>query len=174
MTTFRTLLTTTLLGGVAAAAPADAASATRGTAPECTAGDLGLTFRVHGAAAGSLYGVLRYRNTSEHACWTGGYGGLSFVRDGKQIGAAATRAAGKPVRAFVLHPGQRATSRIQIAQSANYDHSLCRPRRVDGFRVYVPDSDRARFVPYLTRACSRKIIATFSPQLSHQALAKHA
>ena len=133
-----------------------------------------MSFHTRGAAAGSLYGVLRYRNVSGHACWTGGYGGVSFVghHDGTQLGAAAVRAPGTPVRAFVLKPGQRAVSKVQIAQSANYDKSLCRPKRADGCRVYVPDSDASQFVPYQTRACSRSVIKTFSPQLSHQALKK--
>jgi hypothetical protein len=61
---------------------------------------------------------------------------------------------------------------VQIPQTANYDKSLCRPKRVDGFRVYVPDAYVSLFVPYQTRACSRKVIKSFSPQLSHQALKK--
>ena len=78
------------------ALPAGAAHA---NPAECGSGDLGLSFRVRGAAAGSLYGVLRYRNVSHHTCWTGGYGGLSFVgRHGNQVGAAATRAAFAPWR----------------------------------------------------------------------------
>lgn len=173
MNLFRTLLTTALLGGALTALPAGVAHA---SSPECAGGDLSVSFRAKGAAAGSLYGVLRYRNVSDGACWTGGYGGLSFVghQNGKQVGAAATRAAGTPVRAFVLRPGQRAVSKVQIAQTANYDRALCKPKRVDGFRVYVPDSDAGTFVPYKTRACSRKVIAHFSPQLSHQALKKKA
>ena len=170
MNTVRALLSTVLIGGALTALPAGAAHA---NPAECGSGDLGLSFRVRGAAAGSLYGVLRYRNVSHHTCWTGGYGGLSFVgRHGNQVGAAATRAAGTPVHAFRLKPGQRAISRVQIAQTANYDRSLCRPRHADGFRVYVPDSEASQFVPYRTRACSRKVIKTFSPQLSHQALKK--
>ncbi|WP_017936534.1 DUF4232 domain-containing protein [Nocardioides sp. Iso805N] len=160
-----------LAGGVLTAVPPAPAGA---AAPECSTADLAVTFRVSGAAAGSLYGTLRYKNTTDHACRTGGYGGLSFVGhgNGTQVGAAATRAPGTPVRSFVLHPGQRATSRVQIAQTANYDRSQCKPKKVDGFRVFVPDSYTAQFVPYKTRACSRKAIATFSPQLSHQALRK--
>jgi hypothetical protein len=177
MNLFRTLLGTALVGGVLTALPAAIPAATpaaQASVPECGPADLGVSFKTRGAAAGSLFGVLRYRNVSTHACRTGGYGGLSFVghHDGRQIGAAAVRAPGTPVRSFVLHPGQRAVSKVQIAQTANYDKSLCRPKKVDGFRVYVPDAYVSDFVPYPTRACSRKVIKTFSPQLSHQALKK--
>ena len=171
MNLVRAFFSAALVGGALTALPATAAHA---ATPECGNADLAVSFHTRGAAAGSLYGVLRYRNVSGHACWTGGYGGVSFVghHDGTQLGAAAVRAPGTPVRAFVLKPGQRAVSKVQIAQSANYDKSLCRPKRADGFRVYVPDSDASQFVPYQTRACSRSVIKTFSPQLSHQALKK--
>jgi len=171
MKVFRAILGTALLGGALAALPAGTAQA---AAPACGASDLSVSFHVRGAAAGSLYGVLRYRNVTGHRCRTGGYGGLSFVggHHGRQIGAAAVRAPGTPVRSFVLKPGQRAVSKVEIAQTANYDKSLCRPKRVDGFRVYVPNSRASEFAPYKTRACSRKVIKTFSPQLSHQALKK--
>jgi len=173
MNLFRTLLGTALVGGVLTVLPATAPVA-HASVPECGPHDLGVSFRTRGAAAGSLFGVLRYRNVTTHPCRTGGYGGLSFVghHDGRQIGAAAVRAPGTPVRSFALWPGQRAVSKVQIAQTANYDTSLCRPRRVDGFRVYVPDAYVSLFVPYQTRACSRKAIKEFSPQLSHQALKK--
>lgn len=173
MNLFRPLLGTALVGGVLTVLPATAPVA-HASVPECGPHDLGVSFRTRGAAAGSLFGVLRYRNVTTHPCRTGGYGGLSFVghHDGRQIGAAAVRAPGTPVRSFVLWPGQRAVSKVQIAQTANYDRSLCRPRRVDGFRVYVPDAYVSLFVPYQTRACSRKAIKEFSPQLSHQALKK--
>jgi len=171
MKVFRAILGTALLGGALTALPVGAAHA---APPACGAGDLAVSFHVRGAAAGSLYGVMRYRNVTTHKCHTGGYGGLSFVggHNGHQVGAAATRAPGTPVRSFTLKPGQRAVSKVQIAQTANYDKSLCKPKPVDGFRVYVPNSHASLFAPYKTRACSRKVIKTFSPQLSHQALKK--
>ena len=173
MNPLRVLLGATLVGGVLAALPATTPAA-RASAPECGPLDLGVSFHTRGAAAGSLFGVLRYRNVATHACRTGGYGGLSFVghHDGRQIGAAAVRAPGTPVRFFVLRPGQRAVSKVQIAQTGNYDRALCRPTRVDGFRVYVPDARASLFVPYQTRACARAAIKAVSPQLSHQALKK--
>ena len=172
MNVLRAILGTALLGGALTALPA--VPAANASLPACGASDLKVTFHVRGAAAGSLYGVLRYRNVTDHKCRTGGYGGLSFVggHHGKQVGAAAKRAPGTKVRSFSLKPGQKAVSKVQIAQTANYDKSLCKPKPVDGFRVYVPNAHASVFVPYKTRACSRKVIKKFSPQLSHQALKK--
>jgi hypothetical protein len=164
-------LGTGLAAGMLTALPAEPAAA---AAPECTNADLAVSFRLDGAAAGSVFGKLRYKNVSDHRCRTGGYGGLSFVghRNGTQVGAAATRAPGTPVRSFVLRPGQRAVSLVQIAQTANYPKAQCRPTKVDGFRVYVPDSYTSQFVRYRTTACASKAIRSVGAQLSHEALRK--
>lgn len=159
------------VSAVSAVSPVSAA-----TAPACTNADLHVTAHAKGAAAGSSYLTLRYTNVSGHACTTGGYGGLSFVGhgNGTQIGEPAKRAPGTPVRSFVLRPGQRATSLVQIAQSGNYDKRACRPTHADGFRVYVPNSRAAQFVPYPTTACASTTIDRYGAQLSHQALrARH-
>lgn len=171
MNVIRPLVATTLLTAALTAWGAPSADA---VAPACTSADLHVSYHPLGAAAGSLYGAMRYRNVTGHSCRTGGYGGLSFVGhgDGTQIGAAAVRAPGTPVPSFVLRPGQRAVSRVQIARTANYDPATCRPTRVDGFRVYVPNSRVAQFVAYRTTACASTTIVRFGAQLSHQALRK--
>jgi len=171
MNVIRALVATTVLAGGLTALGVPSAEA---AVAACTSADLRVGYHPHGAAAGSLYGALSYRNVSGHACRTGGYGGLSFVGhgDGTQIGAAAMRAPGTPVRSFVLRPGQRALSRVQIAQTVDYDRATCRPARVDGFRVYVPNSRAAQFVAYRTTACANTAIKRFGAQLSHQALRK--
>ena len=170
MNRFMMALSGLLLTGTALTLPSAASAA---STPACTNADLHVSFHLSGAAAGSLYGRMRYQNVSGHACRTGGYGGLSFVGhgDGRQVGAPAGREAGTPVRSFVLRPGQRATSRVQIAQTANYDKRDCRPTKVDGFRVYVPNSYVSQFVAYRTTACA-KDLGPLGPQLSHQALRK--
>jgi len=127
----------------------------------------------HGAAAGSAYVSLRYRNVSDHACRTGGFGGVSFVGhgNGTQIGDPAARRPGTTLRSFVLHRGQSASSLVQIANADNYAKRACHPTKVDGFRVYVPNSHVSQFVPYRTVGCARSL-GRLGPQLSHQALRK--
>ena len=69
-------------------APAQAAAT-----PQCTNANLHATFHHTDSGAGHRFGRLVLTNVSNHACHTGGYGGLSYVGhgNGTQIGAAATR-----------------------------------------------------------------------------------
>src|SRR5262245_2243793 len=92
---------TLALAGLLAPAPATAAT------PACTNPDLTASDHRHDAGVGHTYGWIALRNTSGHACHTGGYGGISYVGDGNgtQIGAPAVRLPGK-VATYVLQPGQ--------------------------------------------------------------------
>jgi hypothetical protein len=168
----RALLTTTVLAAGLSALPA-AAHASVPRVSQCSSADLRVDVHSKGAAAGSAYVTLRYRNVSGHACRTGGFGGLSFVGhgNGTQIGDPAARRPGTKVRSFVLRPGQWASSLVQIANAANYPKRACHPTKVDGFRVYVPNSRTSQYVPYATVGCARSL-GKLGPQLSHEALHK--
>lgn len=126
---------------------------------ECTNGDLTASYRGGDAGMSHVHGRIVLTNTSDHVCRTGGYGGLSYVGggDGQQVGAAADRAAGT-VRTFVLEPGGRLTSKVAETSTAPYPASKCRPRPVDGFRVYVPDSTTSQFVAHPTTGCANPAV----------------
>ena len=95
------------------------------------------------------------KNTSESTCWVQGYGGLSYVGhgDGTQIGAAADRTTGKRPK-IVLAPGEKVRSRVVETSTGPYSKKECKPRKVDGFRVYVPDETRSQFIKHATTGCS--------------------
>jgi hypothetical protein len=137
-----------VLGGLLTPAPATAAT------PACTNSDLTASYHPHDAGMGHTYGWIALRNTSGHACHTGGYGGISYVGDGNgtQIGAPAVRLPGK-VRTFVLQPGQRLRSSIDQVTALNYPKKTCRPRHVDGFRIYVPNATLSQYVEHATTGC---------------------
>ena len=120
----------------------------------CTNADLTSSYRATDGGAGHRYGKLVLTNTSSTRCRTGGYGGLSYVGDGDgtQIGAAATRDAGK-VRSYVVRPDQRLVSRVDAVVAANYSAKRCHPAHVDGFRVYVPNATQSQYVAHATRGC---------------------
>jgi len=147
---------------VALVAPATAVALTGSAAtaaakvPQCTNADLTASYKVTDAGAGHTYGKLRLTNTGDRTCFTRGYGGLSYVGhgDGTQIGAAADRTPSK-VRRIVLHPGERAVSRVEEANAHNYPKRRCHRRHVDGFRVYVPDATKSQFVRHETTGCAR-------------------
>ncbi|WP_134767004.1 DUF4232 domain-containing protein [Nocardioides sp. 1609] len=145
-------------GATLSAVPAGAAQATSphaARAAQCTDADLSATYHGRGAGAGHRYGVIRLTNTSDDACRTGGYGGLSYVGggDGTQVGAAADRDPGR-TRSFVLEPGRSAVSRVDAVVAENYPRRECRPTAVDGFRVYVPNATRSQFVAHRTTGCA--------------------
>jgi hypothetical protein len=136
------------LAGLLAPAPASAST------PACTNADLTASYHRHDAGMGHTYGWIALRNTSGHACHTGGYGGISYVGDGNgtQIGAPAVRESGR-VATYVLLPGQRLRSPIDEVTALNFPRSTCRPHHVDGFRIYVPNSTHSQYVARPTTGC---------------------
>ncbi|MBB6627278.1 DUF4232 domain-containing protein [Nocardioides sp. KIGAM211] len=122
--------------------------------PACGNADLEVGYRAADAAMSHRYGRIVLTNVSDHACSTGGYGGLSYVGggDGTQVGAAADRDGGK-VTTFVLEPGEKAASRVDETVAGVYPKRKCRPTAVDGFRVYVPNATASQFVKHRTTGC---------------------
>ena len=152
------LVLATVMGvGVVLAMSAEAAhpATGRSTAAQCTNDDLTASYRGGDAATSHVYGRIVLKNTSDAACWVKGYGGLSYVGhgDGTQIGAAADRTPSKKPKT-VLQPGDKVRSRVVETSTGPYDKKLCRPRHVDGFRVYVPDEIRSQFIPHETTGCA--------------------
>ena len=147
------------VSGTVAAPPAQAA----GT-PACTNADLTASYHAGGGAMGTFYGRIVLRNTSDHACHTGGYGGISYVGDGNgtQIGAPARRIAASAVATYVLRPGQRLLSRIGETEALNYPRKRCHPAHVDGFRVYVPNASKAQYVVLPRTGCRNAHIRLIS------------
>lgn len=145
----------TLPGAGHAAAGSASAGSASAAAQGCKNADLRARFRPTDAGAGHSFGRIVLVNVSRHACRTGGFGGLSYVGggNGTQVGAPATRT-GRSAGSFVLRPGQRAVSQVDEANAADHDRTTCRPRRVDGFRVYVPNATRSQFVAHRTTGCA--------------------
>ncbi|MFT3874062.1 MAG: DUF4232 domain-containing protein [Nocardioides sp.] len=147
------------LGAGLLAGPAVAsASPTSGHAEvaACISSDMAISYHGRGAGMGHRYGVIAIKNISDHACRTGGYGGVSYVGDGDgtQIGAPADRDPGH-VRSLVVQPGQRLVSPIQETVAQNYPRKLCRPAHVDGFRVYLPNETHSQYVKHPTTGCRK-------------------
>lgn len=135
--------------------------------PKCTNADLKAGYRATDAGAGSRFGEITLTNVSDHACALGGFGGLSYVGgdDGTQIGAPAERE-GK-WRTVIMKPGQVAVSDVAESTAENYPASACRPTKVDGFRVYVPDSYDSQFVRHETTGCANKNVSLLSHRAFH-------
>lgn len=141
---------------VAGMVPAGVASgvASGADVPGCTNAELVASYRDTGAGMSHRYGKLILTNVSDHACTTGGYGGLSYVGhgDGTQIGAAAQRTR-STVRTIVVRPGKRVVSVVDEISAAPYPKRRCRPVHVNGFRVYLPNETRSQYVEHPTTGC---------------------
>jgi hypothetical protein len=142
----------TALVPVALAAPAAAA------VPPCHSADVRVLYRATDSGAGHRFGRIVMVNITNHACSSGGFGGLSYVGwgNGTQVGAAATRDGGWSP--FILRPGQRAFSPVDEVVAGNYDVDTCRPAHVDGFRVYIPNTTRSKFVQHPTTGCQNAAV----------------
>jgi hypothetical protein len=148
------LLVGPLLVGLTVPPTAGAAGA---DLPRCRNVDLVASYHATDAATSHRYGRIVLRNVSDHPCWTGGYGGLSYVGhgDGTQVGAAADRTPGNVV-VVVLDPGERARSAVDETVAEVYPRRRCRPTHVDGFRVYVPNATRSQFIEHPTIGCANR------------------
>ncbi len=155
--------------------PSSSASSTGGSSPTASSGsgasttstsstgrvgrcpigslDVGVRSPSGGAAAGSTYYLISFRNTGSRSCVLDGFPGVSFVGqgDGTQLGAAAERTG--TARTVTLAPGRSTTSLLQVANAGNYPQRSCAPTTADGFRVYPPGSTEAAFVKQSVQAC---------------------
>ena len=154
-----TVVAGAVAGGVMMTAPSgSAAPGTRAT-PECTNAQVTASYQGGDAAMSHVYGRIVLRNTSATTCWIRGYGGLSYVGggDGQQVGAAADRTPSTKPR-VVLAPGDKVRSAVVETSTGPYPKSQCRPRPVDGFRVYLPDETRSQFIEHETTGCANPSI----------------
>jgi hypothetical protein len=149
-------------GPTAPTAPASTSAGGQGGGgtPRCHTGNLKISVAADsgGAAAGSTYESLVFKNASGHACTLTGYPGVSYVAgdQGTQVNAPFARDAGESRPTVRLLPGASAHATIQIPDYLNYPADLCKPVSIRGFRVYPPDETASVFVSQPQKACSVK------------------
>lgn len=163
----RTLAAAALVATTAfAIAPTAGAATTAAAPPECTNAELTASYAGGQGAAGHVLGRIVLRNTSDQSCWVQGYGGLFYVggSHGRQVGAAADRTKSPTPRTLVA-PGERVRSQVDETSTGPYSDQQCHPRKVAGFRVYLPDETRSQFVAHPTTGCADTDVHL----LSHQA-----
>jgi uncharacterized protein DUF4232 len=121
----------------------------------CTVGSLRIRYAddVGSAGAGSVSGTFTFTNTGSTSCTLAGFPGVSYVGagGGTQVGQAATRT-GDPVKVRTLAPGKSVKAALRRTQPGNYGDA-CQETKVDGFRVYPPDSTESAVVSFPTTGC---------------------
>jgi hypothetical protein len=150
-----TVVVAAVVGGVMMLAPSGTAATGQRGVPECTKADLSAKYKGGDAATSHVFGRIILHNVSASACFVQGYGGLSYVGggNGTQVGAPADRTPSKTPKT-VLQPGDKVRSAVSETSTAPYPKKVCRPTKVDGFRVYVPDETHAFYIPHPTTGCA--------------------
>jgi hypothetical protein len=112
-----------------------------------------------GAAAGSSYVPIDFKNISAHTCVMYGFPGVSWVTGvgGSQIGSAASRETSYASVTVTLAPGGSAHAVMQIADAGNFSPSACQPVTAHWLRVYPPDQYTSLYAAFTTTVCSKKI-----------------
>lgn len=140
--------------------------------PACAASALKVTAGSPGAAAGSAYYPLRFRNVTGAACTLHGYPGVSLVRNsGRRIGRAARRDRAYPPSPVYLAPGKSGHATLQVTDALNYPPRSCRPVTAHHLKVYPPGSLTAVVIPFRVLACTVRVPGG---QLGIDALRRHA
>jgi Protein of unknown function (DUF4232) len=144
------------LGMGSAVLVASSASAAPAVPPTCTAGDLGVWVNINsgGAAAGTDYYALEFTNTSNHACRTIGYPGVSATNaNTKQLGDAAGK---NPLykAAYVTIPAGGTAHVLFGYASAEVFTSGCKPANASFLRVYPPNQKSSSLTFFSLPVCT--------------------
>jgi Protein of unknown function (DUF4232) len=133
----------------ASVTPTSTASSGTASAPSCATTQL--TLRLGGGLVkgGDDIYYLYFVNSGGAACVLRGYPSVSAVTGpsgtGRQIGAAAQRAATSPAAAQLLQPGNSAEATLIFARTGNYVSALCRHAKVQFVRVVPPGDTTALY-----------------------------
>lgn len=131
--------------------------------PACGVEELKPAIGRAGGAAGSLYLTVTLTNASDHACSSGGYGGISFGYDGQQVGVPSERDPSVTKTFFELRPGQSMATTLRVVNYGNYDHEDCKPIKVGGYRIIPPGETQFVFLSDPQTACSAIGILSHTP-----------
>ena len=140
--------------GVPTPATTAQTSVTPPSGAACTTANLALSLSSHGAAAGTAYRTITFKNTSTRACTLTGYPGVSFLdAKGQQIGAAAGRTPGttSPV---TLAPGGSAADLIAYHDVYVSTFPSCQPATATAIRVYPPNETVPVNLPATIQVCA--------------------
>ena len=145
------------VGGSGGSSPAATAHAAGGST--CLVrylhGDIGVT----GAAAGSVYIEITFKNLNNQPCTLYGYPGVSAGSGTpvNQVGQPANRNNAVSPTVVTLAPGGYAHATLQIANAMNYPAANCNPASTSWLLVYPPNTTNLLYIPYSTKVCTTSI-----------------
>jgi len=151
-------LGTTSSPPAATGAPAAGNSETSGvsaTSTSCATSDLKVSLGQSGAAAGTFYQRVDFRNTGTEPCTLTGYPGVSFADDaGHQVGVDASRNPANASATVTLSPGSTAYANLGVPDWGNFPASNCSAAKATMLRVYPPNQRDSVLVPDAQKVCT--------------------
>jgi len=127
------------------------------TTPRCTTPQLRVVHAGSDGAAGTMYHLVRYTNTSHRTCTLRGYPGISFTDGrGHSLGVPARPSliGADSVQLITLPPGTSAHGTFAVPNPGNYSPTDCRAATTSYLRVRPPDSRTSVLIPFTTRVCT--------------------
>jgi hypothetical protein len=132
-------------------APTQAAAA-----PACMGRYLNITATPSGAAAGSSFATLVFKNLNNAPCTLYGFPGVSQA-DGMpvtDVGQPSAENTGSTRELVTLQPGGYAYATLQIADADNFPASECTPVSSQWLYVIPPNQSAALPVSFSSTACN--------------------
>ena len=122
-------------------------------APACRTGGLVIWINTQGnGTAGTIFYTLNFTNLSGQTCTLRGFPGVSATKlNGGQLGKAATRDGGQPVKTITLKAGRTAHATLGIVDIGALPK--CPPTTAAGLRVFPPNQTASKVVPFPFPAC---------------------
>lgn len=136
-------------------APAQASQAPGG-APACPTRYLSAKIGPSGAAAGSVYTNIDFRNISNVTCTLYGYPGVVLAGGTpvSPIGRSAAEDPATPRRLVTLAPGKVASALLRVVQALDYPRARCHPTKATYLQIIPPNSRTPIFLSYAATACA--------------------
>jgi hypothetical protein len=122
----------------------------------CLSSDLQARLGQSQGAAGTIYQVVEFTNTSNTTCTLYGYPGVSFVTGigGKVIGAPATRNTAIGAVPVTLRPGGDASTLVGVEDVTALPASKCHTGKANWLQLYAPGDTGALYVQYSSEICT--------------------
>jgi hypothetical protein len=144
----------------AAASPSSGSPATGGSAPAaCPTRSLSVKAGLSQGAAGSIYQVLDFTNSSAASCTLYGFPGVSLAGGSpvKQIGLAAAEDHSSARQLITLAPGAVANALLRIVQAASFPPSRCDLKNATYLQIYPPNQTTPVYLKYKAQACAKPV-----------------
>ena len=144
--------------GVSSTSGAGSGGGSGGGPQACETQNLSAIVANPGAAAGSAYYDIVFKNIGNAPCTLYGYPGVSLGAGSpvQQVGQPASRNADVAPKIVTLIPNAHAFAVLQVVDAYNYPESICDRKPATELRVYPPNNSTLLYIPLSTMTCASK------------------